>query len=201
HVTTTSPGPTLEQLGYATPQTPQSVVTATYVDAQVVHDTNILAIGWNDTTASVTSVTDSAGNVYQQAIATFRGSGMSQAVFYAAATHAAAPGGNQVTVSFDQPAVFVDLRITESSGLRQSDPVDAGASATGSGTTASSGTLVTAAPGELLFAAGMTSATFTASGTGFTSEVITAPDGDIVEDAVAASAGSHAAHAAPSHRA
>src|SRR5262249_4041590 len=100
-----------------------------------------------------------------------------------------------VTVSFDQPAVFVDLRITEYSGLRQSDPVDAGASATGSGTTASSGTLVTAAPGELLFAAGMTSATFTASGTGFTSEVITAPDGDIVEDAVAASAGSHGATA------
>ena len=41
----------------------------------------------------------------------------------------------------------------------------------------------------------MTGAVFNAAGSGFTSRVITAPDGDIVEDAVAASAGSYSATA------
>ena len=60
------------------------MVSATYAGAQTAGDTNIVAIGWNDTTASITSVTDTAGNVYQPAIATFRGNGMSQAIYYAA---------------------------------------------------------------------------------------------------------------------
>ena len=54
---------------------------------------------------------------------------------------------------------------------------------------------MTTVSSELLFAAGMTSGTFTSAGTGFTSRVITSPDGDIVEDAVAATPGSHASTA------
>lgn len=41
----------------------------------------------------------------------------------------------------------------------------------------------------------MTGATFSAAGSGYTSRVITSPDGDIVEDAVAASAGNYTATA------
>jgi hypothetical protein len=41
----------------------------------------------------------------------------------------------------------------------------------------------------------MTGTVFTAPGAGFVARVITTPDGDIVEDAIAASAGSHAATA------
>jgi hypothetical protein len=93
-----------------------------------------------------------------------RGNGLSQAIYYAADIEAASPGPNQLTVTFDQPAVFVDLRATEYSGLRQSGPFQAGASNSG-------------------------------TGSGFTSRVITSPDGDIVEDAVAVSAGSHTATA------
>ena len=118
-----------------------------------------------------------------------------QAIYYAGNIQAASPGGNQVSVTFDRPATFVDLRITEYSGLRQTGAFDAGASASGTGTTASSGAVATAAPGELLFAAGMTSTAFTAPGAGFTSELVTSPDGDIVEDAVATSAGNHGATA------
>jgi chitodextrinase len=197
-VTTASPGPTLEQQSYSSPQTPQSVVAAAYVDGQVAGNTNILAIGWNDTVASIVSVGDGAGNVYHSAIATVRGNGISQAIYYASDIHAASPGANQVSVTFDRAAAFVDLRITEYSGLRQTNPFDAGASASGIGTAAGSGTLVTADAGELLFAAGMTSAAFTAPGSGFTREVITSPDGDLVEDGVAASAGSQAATATSS---
>jgi chitodextrinase len=192
--TTAGPAPTFVQQGYATPQSPQSLVSATYPGAQTAGDANILAIGWNDTTATITSVTDGAGNVYHQAVATFRGNGMSQAIFYAVNIAAAPAGTNQVSVAFDQPAVFVDLRVTEYSDVHPTSPFDAGASATGTGTSASA-SLTTAGSSELLFVAGMTGAAFTVPGTGFTSRVVTAPDGDIVEDAVAASAGSHGATA------
>jgi chitodextrinase len=194
-VTTAAPAPAFVQQAFATPQSPQSVVSATYTGAQTAGHTNIVAIGWNDTTASITGLTDSAGNVYQQAVATFRGNGLSQAIYYASNVAAAMAGANQVTVMFNQPAVFVDLRITEYSGLEPANAFDAGASSSGDSSTASSGAVATAAPNELLFAAGMTGAVFTAPGAGFTSRVTTAPDGDIVEDAIAASAGSHTATA------
>ena len=151
-------------------------------------------LGSNDTTSSITSVTDGAGNVYQQALATFRGNGLSQAIWYAANV-AAAPAGNQVAVTFDQAAVFVDLRITEYAGLRAAGAFDVGASASGNGSTASTPSITTTSSSDLLFAAGMTGAVFTAAGTGFTSRVITAPDGDIVEDGIASSPGSHSATA------
>ena len=194
-VTTASPGPEFVQQSYAVPQAPQSVVSTTYTGTQAAGNTNIVAIGWNDTTSAIASVADSAGNIYQQAIATFRGNGLSQAIYYAANIQAAPADGNQVTVTFNQPAVYVDLRITEYSGLRQTNPFDVGVAATGNGSITNSGALATSAPSELLFAAGMTGAVFTAPGSGFSSRVITAPDGDIVEDAVAASTGSYTATA------
>ena len=140
-------------------------------------------------------MTDSAGNVYHPAIATYRGNGLSQAIYYAANIAPASAGSNHVSVGFDQPAVYVDLRITEYAGVRQTSPFDTGASASGNGSSASTGALTTAGSSELLFAAGMTGAVFTAPGSGYTSRVVTSPDGDIVEDAVASSAGSHSAAA------
>jgi chitodextrinase len=194
-VTTAGPRPAFVQQNYATPQTPQSQVAVTYVQAQAAGDTNLLAIGWNDTTASITSVVDSAGNAYQAAVSTFRGNGLSQAIWYAPNIAAAAAGSNVVTVTFDQPAVYVDLRITEYSRLHATNPFDAGASSTGTGDDAKTGFVQAPAASELLFAAGMTSATFTGPGRHYTSEVITIPDGDIVEDAIAPTSGSYRATA------
>ena len=194
-VTTSGPRPALEQESYATPQTPQSQVSATYVQAQTAGDANLLAIGWNDTTASITSVVDSAGNAYQAAIATYRGNGLSQAIWFAPNIKASAPGANVVTVTFNQPAVYVDLRITEYSRLRTTSPFDAGASASGSGSDSSTGLVQAPAASELLFAAGMTSGTFTDAGPHYKSEVITVPDGDIVEDRIAPKSGSYRATA------
>ena len=57
--------PAFVQVNAATPQTNQSSVTVTYTSAQVAGNTNILAIGWNNATSNITSVTDSAGNTYQ----------------------------------------------------------------------------------------------------------------------------------------
>jgi chitodextrinase len=194
-VMTAGPSPTFLQQSYATPQSPQSVVSATYAGAQTAGDTNILAIGWNDMTANITSVVDSAGNLYQPAIATYRGSGMSQAIYFASNIAASPAGDNAVTVSFNQAAVYVDLRVTEYARIRHANPFDAGTSANGSGNNASTGSVSAAATSELLFAAGMTGAVFTGPGPGFANRVITAPDGDIVEDAIASSAGNYNATA------
>jgi chitodextrinase len=194
-VTTAGPQPHLAQQNYATPQTPQSQVAATYLHAQTAGDTNVLAIGWNDTTASITSVVDSAGNAYQAAVSTFRGNGLSQAIWFAPNVVASAAGANVVTVKFNQAAVYVDLRITEYSRLRTTSPFDAGASSSGNGVDARTGFVQAPAASELLFAAGMTSATFTGSGHRYTSEVITVPDGDLVEDAIAPAIGSYRATA------
>src|SRR4029077_2193077 len=46
------------QGNYACPQTGQSKVSVTYTNTQTAGNVNILAIGWNDITANLTSVTD-----------------------------------------------------------------------------------------------------------------------------------------------
>jgi hypothetical protein len=156
----------------------------------------VLAIGWNDTTARIASVRDSAGNTYRRAIATFRGNGLSQAVWIAADVAAAPAGTNRVTVTFDRPAAFVDLRITEYRGVRATAPFVTGTSATGSGTSATTPEVAVSGRRELLFAAGMTGASFTGPGDGFSQRIVTSPDGDIVEDAAGLAAGPHDATAA-----
>ena len=89
------------QVKAAVPQTNQSTVAVTYTGAQVAGNTNILAIGWNNTTSNITSVTDSAGNTYQLAVPTTRGTGVSQAIYYAKNIKAAPAGTNTVTTTFN----------------------------------------------------------------------------------------------------
>jgi len=187
------PRPAFVQQNYATPQTPKTQVTVAYPNSQQTGNANILAIGWNDTVASVVTVSDLAGHPYQAVIPTYRGNGMSQAIYYTADIKG---GTNAATVTFDQPAVYVDLRVTEYSGLSPTNAFDAGASATGNSGSASSGSITVAGTNELLFAAGMTANVFTSTGAGFTERVITVPDADIVEDRVAAAPGSYSAAAA-----
>ena len=116
------------QANAVTPQTNQSTVTVAYTNAQIVGDTNILAIGWSNTTSNITSVTDSAGNTYQLAGPIARGSGLSQAIYYASNIKAAA-AGNTVTVTFNVSTPFIDIRALEYSGLDPVSPFDVGASA------------------------------------------------------------------------
>ena len=179
----------------ATPQTNQSAVSVTYASAQVAGDTNILAIGWNNTTSNITSVTDSAGNTYQLAVPTARGSGVSQAIYYAKNIKAAAAGTNTVTVTFSASTPFVDIRALEYSGLDPVNPFDVGTSASGTGTSANSGTVTTTAASALIFGAGITTGGFSAAGTNFVNRIITTPDLDIAEDRLVTTTGSYSATA------
>lgn len=188
--------PAFVQANAATPQTSQTQVSVAYTAAQVAGNTNIVVIGWDNTTSNILSVTDSAGNVYQLAAPTTRGSGLSQAIYYASNIKAAGTGANTVTVTFNTATPYVDLRAVEYSGLNSLNPIDAAASTTGTGATASTASVTTTNAQDLIFAAGTTKGSFSAAGANFTNRIITTPDGDIVEDRLVAATGSYNATAA-----
>jgi hypothetical protein len=168
-----------------------SSLSATFNRAEVAGDLNIVAIGWNDTTAAVSSVTDSDGNAYHLALVT-TGTGLRQAVYYASNVKG---GSDTVTVSFGSTKANVpDLRILEYSGVSTLD-VTSGAFGTSKGGTVSSGSATTTSSTDLVFGAGMTGWAFTGAGPGFTSEIITS-DGDIAEGEATTVAGSYSATAA-----
>jgi glucose/arabinose dehydrogenase len=192
HFTAESAPGTFVQRNYATPQSPQTTVNVPYSSAQTAGNTNIIAVGWNDATSTITSVTDSRGNDYELATPIRRGDGLSQAIYYAPNVRA---GTNTVTVQFGSAVPFADVRVTEYGGLDPTDPFDATASSSGTSATAGTGELTTTSPVELIFAAGMTAGAFNGSSAGFTTRVITSPDADIVADRVVTSAGTYSAGA------
>ncbi len=181
------------QVNSATPQSRQSAVSVPFL--QDAGDLNLVAIGFSDSTSTITSVTDTAGNVYQLAAPLTRGSGMSQAIYYAKNTKAATVGNNAVTVQFSNSVPFADVRVAEYNGLDLVNPLDTSASAAGSGVTASSGNLTTSAARELIFGAGYTSNQFLGGTNGFTARIITPMDEDIAADKFVGTQGTYAATA------
>ena len=175
------------QVAFATPQTSSASVSVSYPEAQTLGNLNMVVVGWNDTTATVQSVKDSAGNTYKLAIGPTVGTALQQSIYYAADI---AGGGNTVTVTFSQAAAFPDVRILEYRGVTALD-VTAGAS--GNSATTNSGAATTTGANELIFGADMVATTTKAAGSGFTSRIITSPDSDIAEDEVVTAAGSYSA--------
>ncbi len=176
------------QVASATPQSPTATVSVSYPGAQTSGDLNIVVVGWNDTTTTVQSVKDSAGNTYKLAIGPTSGTALQQSIYYAADI---VSGGNTVTVAFSAAAAFPDVRILEYRGVTA---VDVTAGTSGNSASASSGAATTTGANELIFGANTVATTTGAAGSGFTSRVIT-PDGDIAEDKVVTAAGNNSATA------
>jgi hypothetical protein len=191
---TATVGISFVQVASATPQSPQTSVKVSYAQTQTAGDLNLVAVGWNDTSATVQSVTDGLGNTYILAAGPLKGTALTQSVYYAKNILG---GSNTVMVTFSKAAVSPDVRILEYKGLNTATPlgVTAGASGTsGSNATVSSGSATTTSANELIFGAGITTGAFSKAGTSFKSEVITA-DGDIAEDEVVSATGSYSAQA------
>jgi len=94
------------QGNFATPQTPQTTMNVAYTAAQVAGDLNVVVVGWNDSTAVVSAVTDSSGNTYALAVGPTVQSGYaSQSIYYAPNIASAAAGANTVTVTFASAAI------------------------------------------------------------------------------------------------
>jgi hypothetical protein len=181
------------QGNYATPQSPQGSVAVKYSAAQQQGDLNVVVVGWNDSTATVKSVTDSSGNVYALAVGPTVMNGIaSQAIYYASNIAAAAASGNTVTVAFASPAIYADIRIGEYGGIATAGALDVAAAASGTGTSASSGSVSTTFANDLIVGADLT-VTGTSTGSGFTQRLMTVPDADIFEDRIVTATGSYAA--------
>ena len=117
--------PAYVQGNNAVPQTPQTTVTLPYTSAQKAGDLNAVVVGWNETTAKVSSLTDTAGNTYTLAVGpTLLSGALSQSIYYAKNIKAAAAGANVVTVKFTSAANYPDIRILEYSGIDPASPLD-----------------------------------------------------------------------------
>src|SRR6202035_1934274 len=164
--------------------------------AQQQGDLNVVVVGWNDSTATIGTVTDLSGNVYHLAVGPTVYSGTAtQSIYYAASIVGAAANANTVTVAFTTAAAYPDIRILEYSGIDTNSPLDVTAAAIGSSSTASSGAATTTLANELIFGADLTVTATTGAGSGFTSRIITVPDSDIAEDRIVTATGSYAATA------
>jgi len=193
----TAPPPiTFIQVNAADPQTPQLSVTVPFTAAQRVSDLNVVVVGWNDSTATVSTVTDTMGNIYAPAVGpTVQTGTATQSVYYAKNIVAAGAGANSVTVKFNVAAAFPDIRILEYSGLDTNNPLDVSVGASGTGTTASSGAVTTTYANDLIIGADVVQTGTPGAGAGFTKRIITSPDSDLVEDRVVTAIGSYSATA------
>jgi Galactose oxidase-like, Early set domain/IPT/TIG domain len=177
------------QVAAATPQSATSSVTVTFPQNQTAGDLNVVVVGWNDSTSTVKSVTDSAKNTYSPAIGVTSGTNLRQSIYYASNI---AGGTNTVTVTFNQSASDPDIRILEYQGVKQ---VDVTAGASGNSSTANSGSATTTSSNELIFGADIVRTGNASPGSGFTARIITTPDSDLAEDKVVTATGSNSATA------
>ncbi len=179
------------QVNAATPSAPSASVSVTYPLAQTAGNLNVVAVGWNDTTSTVSTISDTRGNTYTLAVGPTTGTGLRQSIYYAKNI---AGGSNTVTVTFNQAATFVDVRVLEYSGLDTANPLDGG----GSG---GHGYFGEQRCGEHYIGqrvdlrGGHDVKPLTGAGSGFITRIITDPDADIAEDRVVSNTGSYSATA------
>jgi len=185
------------QGSYNDPQPSAASVPAAYPGTQTAGNLNVVVVGWNDTTAQVSSVKDTAGNVYQLAVGPTTLSaagGFTQSIYYV--KNIASSGTNTVTVTFSQTAHYPDVRILEYSGINNTNPVDVVTAQTQSAsTTSTSGVVATTNPLDLLVAANSIQSVTVGADATFTERVHSSPDGNIVEDRVVTAPGLYSASA------
>jgi hypothetical protein len=165
----------------------------------VAGDLNVVFIGWENTKARVTAVTDTTGNTYGLANAVSLPGVATQVAYYAKRILPAAKGHNAVTVLFDAAVDRADVRVAEYSGLDTSNPLDFATGGSGVSTTVTGTTLIPTHLADLLVASGFTQHGNGGSGPGFAQRLIDRA-GEIIEDQIVSAAGSYQA-TAPQHAA
>jgi hypothetical protein len=174
------------QVNSAHPASPAANATVTYPLAQTAGNLNVVIIGWDDATANVQAVTDSAGNTYTLALPANVGTGLSQTIFYA--KNIVASASNTVTVTFSVPAASPDVRVLEYSGLDTIAPLDGAAGDSGISAVLDSGPITTTTAGDLVIGGSTVGGIVQASDLIFTT-VANTSDGLSVEHLVGPAAG------------
>lgn len=170
--------------------------SATFSAANTAHNLIVVIVGWNDTTRSITGVTDSAGNTYAAAAAQASGSLLRQAIYYAKDI-AAYAAGNVVTPAWDGTPSVPQVEILEFYGLDRTSPLAASSSKSGTyicsacNRTVVATDAITSVNAELLVAGGISSGSFAAPGSLFNASSA----GTALAEFREVPAGSHAADA------
>lgn len=168
-----------------------TVVSTSFSSATASGNLIVVYVIW-DHLGNVT-ISDTSGNTYQSAVGpTLWSSGKYSAqVFYAANIKG---GADTVKATFDSSVnMFGLVYAHEYTGVSQVAPLDGTAAAVGSSSSASSGSVTTKNPNDLLFGAGVSGSSFTSGGTGFT--VRSTAQGNLTEDRIVSSTGSYSATA------
>jgi len=170
--------------------------TVVFSGAQSAGDLNVIAIGFCNSTSTISSVADTKGNTYAVAApATSASTNLTQVIYYAPSIAAAGAGANTVTVTFNVSTPCSDVRIAEYSGIFLASPVDTTASGSATtGTAMSSGSASTSNVVDLLVGASYSADGFTVVGTGYTNRVTSAGLNNI-EDQTVNAAGPYSATA------
>ena len=183
------------QNAWTNPSAPTSSVTATFASAQTAGDINLFIVGWADFTSTVSSVTDSKGNVYTLAVGPTRSSGnASQSIYYAKNIASAVANANTVTVTFSTAVAYPDLCILEYSGVSTTTPVDVSAAAASTGTALDSGAMATTVANDWIVLGDYIQHGTTSEGGGFT-ERLYDDDSQVAADAIEGTAGTYHATA------
>ena len=139
--------------------------------SQSTGDLNVVVVGWNDATSTISSVTDSSGNSYAVAAPLVTGTNLRQAIYYAKNITSAST--NTVTVKFNKAASFVDVRILEYAGLDTVNPLDGTSGLSGQSLTSKSGPVKTTAATDLVLGANTVNSKTLSPGSGWVPIVIT----------------------------
>ena len=156
--------------------------------ANTVAGDTILAAFDFDTTTTPSSVTDSQGNVFAQVGSQLTSPGGARSrVYYAKNIHG---GADTVTVNLSANSGWIELYLTEYSGVDQVNPVDVQAGASGNAGPVSSGNATTTVAGDVIFGYCVADWACTA-GSGFAAR--STFNNNLIEDMPAGNPGSYAA--------
>jgi hypothetical protein len=168
----------------------QNPYTSFSVDlgAQQLGDLDVVAICWA-TTPGIEAVTDTSGNTYHLAVPPAQMGSTGQAIYYAESIAAAT--ANTVTVTFNSSgqAHKPDLRVAEYALMQSAGALDASSSGDGlQSLDMDSGELQTTSANDLLVAASCVT-DHTDPLPGFDQRALTAPNGNMLADAIAPAPG------------
>jgi chitodextrinase len=150
---------------------------------------NLILIGFDfDTNSTPSSITDSQGNTFTEVGTQLTTPGGARSRVYVAKNIKG--GSDTVTVNLTANSAWIELYISEYSGVNTVNPVDAQAGASGSAGTVSSGAATTTAAGDMLYGYCLGDWSCTA-GSGFKAR--STFDGNLIEDMTAGNPGSYAA--------
>jgi Bacterial Ig-like domain (group 2) len=126
-----------------------TVITSQFPTSVTAGDLILVQVSWSDSTNSVNSVTDTAGNTYVSAVGPARQNGAaSTQLFYAANVNG---GLDKINVTMSGSTKFV-LAIYELAGAAPSNPLDVEATGNGNGITATTASITTTGVNEFVFA-------------------------------------------------